>query len=312
MFRIGMIGAGIISGCHLAAVASHPKTQLVAVADLSEDRATKAAKPYGASVYTDYHQMLAQEQLDAVIINLPHGLHEACALECAEHGLHMLMEKPMSVSGASCRRILHACEKHRVLLQVGHIQRYRPENRAARAIIDSGELGQLVMISDLSTIDYFVPERPDWFLKKELAGGGISLNYGVHALDRFHYLSQSPLRSITGVCTCWNPESDVDGSAQFFAQAENGVSCSVTICGYPCKQEDVTMIYCTKGSMRLRANRDLYRTINGEYHAVDFSEYPPMFEAQWADFVEGLEIGQVLHNSGRKAMAYVNAIEAIW
>lgn len=67
------------------------------------------------------------------------------------------------------------------------------ENRAARAIIESGELGELVMIDDHSTGEYFTPERPAWFMTKKLAGGGVSINFGVHTLDRFCYLTGSNL-----------------------------------------------------------------------------------------------------------------------
>ena len=98
MYSFGMIGTGIIAGCHLEAIAAHPRTRLAAVADVVRPRAEAAAAPFGAAVYTDYHQMLKNEHLDAVIINLPHGLHEPCAIDCAEHGAHILLEKPMSVS----------------------------------------------------------------------------------------------------------------------------------------------------------------------------------------------------------------------
>lgn len=60
--------------------------------------------------------------------------------------------------------------KNGVLLQVGHVQRYIPQNRAARALIESGKLGVLAMISDLRTNNYFQPGRPRWFLEKRWPG----------------------------------------------------------------------------------------------------------------------------------------------
>ena len=176
MFSVGMIGAGIIGASHLAAVAGHPDTRLAAVADIAPGRAQQAAAPYGAHAYESYEEMLEREKLELVIINLPHGLHEACVLACAEKGTHILLEKPMSISYASCLRMNEACEKNGVLLQVGHVQRYIPQNRAARALIESGKLGALAMISDLRTNNYFQPGRPRWFLEKAMAGGGISIN----------------------------------------------------------------------------------------------------------------------------------------
>lgn len=85
-------------------------------------------------------------------------------------GIHILLEKPMSVSYASCLRMNEACEKNGVLLQVGHVQRYIPQNRAARALIESGKLGALAMISDLRTNNYFRPAVRAGFWKKRWLG----------------------------------------------------------------------------------------------------------------------------------------------
>src|SRR5699024_6817304 len=101
MLKVGMIGAGIISASHLAAVANHPDTCLAAVADLVEEKAHQAAEPYGARVYTDYEAMLAQEPLDLAIINLPHGLHEACVLACAGRGVHRSEERRVGDAGSA-------------------------------------------------------------------------------------------------------------------------------------------------------------------------------------------------------------------
>lgn len=312
MYSFGMIGTGIIAGCHLEAIAAHTRTRLAAVADVVRPRAEAAAAPFGAAVYTDYHQMLENEHLDAVIINLPHGLHEPCAIDCAEHGAHILLEKPMSVSPESCERIIQACERHHVLLQIGHVQRYRPENRAARAIIESGELGELVMIDDHSTGEYFTPERPAWFMTKKLAGGGVSINFGVHTLDRFCYLTGSSVASITGACTYQHPGSDVDGSAHFFLRAQSGVTGSVSISGYPSIPEEYTTLYLTKGAICIRPFVSVCKTTGGEYDPVDFSSYPGMFEAQMEDFVTAMDTGRVLYYTGAEGKRYVEAISSIW
>ncbi len=312
MYSFGMIGTGIIAGSHLKAIAAHPNTRLAAVADIDQSRAEAAAAPLGAAVYTDYHQMLESEKLDAVIINLPHGLHEPCAVDCAEHGAHILLEKPMSVSPESCARIIQACERHHVLLQIGHVQRYRPENRAARALVESGELGELVMIDDHSTGEYFTPKRPAWFKTKKMAGGGVSINFGVHTLDRFCYLTGSGVASITGNCTYKHPGSDVDGSAHFFLRAQSGVTGSVSISGYPSIPEEYTMLYLTKGAICIRPFVNVCKTNGGEYEPVDFSGYPGMFEAQLNDFVTAMDTGHVLHYTGEEGMSYIKAVSSIW
>ena len=103
MYTVAMIGAGAISANHLAAVAQHPDTQLIAVADLDLGRAQQAAAPFGAASYSDYREMLRQETPALVIVSLPHALHEECVLACAEAGAHILLEKMPFPDMMACR-----------------------------------------------------------------------------------------------------------------------------------------------------------------------------------------------------------------
>jgi len=312
MISVGMIGTGSIAPLHLKAIKAHPETTLVAVSDLSMDRAKKAAAPFGAAIYTDYREMLVQEKLDVVIINLPHALHEEAAIACAEHGVHILLEKPMSISLASCNRIIDVCKKENVLLQIGHVQRYMQENQACRAIIESGDLGELVMINDMRTTNYFEPSRPKWFLSKAMAGGGIWMNYGAHALDKLCYLTGSRIASANGVCTYHNAECDVDGSAQVFARTQNGVTAAITLCGYAVVPVHETMIYLSKGSLRMLNGEGLWKTTGTTYEQVDTSQYPDPFAAQWIDFIQGVQHGQILHCDGSYAAEIIAHLETIW
>ena len=295
MFSVGMIGAGIIGASHLAAVAGHPDTRLAAVADIAPGRAQQAAAPYGAHAYESYEEMLEREKLELVIINLPHGLHEACVLACAEKGIHILLEKPMSVSYASCLRMNEACEKNGVLLQVGHVQRYIPQNRAARALIESGKLGALAMISE-----------------KAMAGGGISINYAAHSLDKICYLTQSDIAWATGSCTYLQPGTDVDGSAQMLLRTSSGISASISLCGYSVVPIDETMLFFANGSLRLHTGSDLSVTCGSGYETVDTSSYPNAFEAQWADFISGVRAGRILYCDGTYGASIVRTIELLY
>lgn len=312
MISVAMIGAGIIAASHMSAIAAHPGTYLCAVADLISERAEAAANPYGANAYTDYLEMLDIEKPDAVIINLPHALHEVCVLACAARRIHVLLEKPMSVSSDSCQRINDACQQAGIVLQVGHIQRYIPENRAAQAIIASGRLGQLALIHDLRVTNYFTPNRPHWFLQKKMAGGGIWMNYGAHSLDKLWYLTGSPITRITGSCTWMAAGTDVEGSAQVLAHTASGVTANISISGYPTVSVDETMIFGSEGSLRLHTGTGLWIAGTECYENVDTSSYPNPFDAQWSDFIRGIAVGRAYHCSGSYGAAIVEKIESVW
>lgn len=314
MIRVGVIGAGIIAQDHFKAIEQHPESVLCAVADIVPGRAEEAAKPYGAAAYTDYLEMLDAEKPDAVIVNLPHFLHEACAIACAQRGIHTLLEKPMSVSEDSCQRINAAFAESGALLQIGHVQRYLEHNRKAKEIIDSGELGKIVMIHLYRSAKYFAESRPRWFLKKETAGGGMWMNLGTHCLDKTCFLTDSTIDTLVGQCAYTEvPEGvDVDAGAQAFVRTASGVTAAITVCGYnpvvPGEQVDIHM---TKGSLRIRGSAlRIYR--NGIEEAVDVGEYPAPFVAQWTDFVQGLKQGKVLCNDGKYAAHIVRHIESLY
>lgn len=311
MIRVCVIGAGIVAKRHILAIDGHPESVLAGVADIIVERAQEAAAPYGASAYTDYIEMLDAEKPDACIINLPHGLHEAAAVACARRGIHTLLEKPMSVSYASCQRINEAFRQSGALLQVGHPQRYNVGNRKARELIESGEFGQVVMISNIRAANYFVDKRPRWFLKKEMSGGGIWMNFGAHCLDKLCFLTGSTVQSVTGSCTYHAPGVEVDGSAQVLARTENGVTAAITICGYSVTPVEEVIIYLTEGNIRICGDK-VWISRDGKDEPADVSGYTPTFIAQWGEFMEGVLAGKILHCDGEYAAHIVRHIESLY
>lgn len=312
MYSVGMIGAGIIGAKHVSAVCAHSETRLAAVADIDLSRAKQASQGCNAKAYGSYEEMLESEGLDIAIINLPHGLHEECVIACAKKGIHILLEKPMSVSYESCLRMKKACDEAGVLMQIGHVQRYIPQNRAAFDIIQSGTLGKLAMISDLRTNNYFTDSRPAWFLNKAMAGGGISMNYAAHSLDKICYLTQSKIAQINGTCTYFKENTDVDGSAQMLLKTQSGVSAAISLCGYAVVPVDETMLFFEKGSIRLHTGTDVAVTYGTEYKALDTSCYPDAFDAQWAEFIQGINQGKIIGCDSTYGAEIVRSIELLY
>ena len=312
MLKCGVIGAGIISKRHLDALIKHPNTAVAAIADLDREKAVRAARNCGAAAYTDYKEMLEQERLDMVIINLPHALHEESSLLCAKKGIHVLLEKPMSISAASCQRITQAFEDAGLVLQIGHVQRYFPENQKAKELLLSGRYGKLVMIEDVRTSLYFTPARPAWFLKKELSGGGIMMNLGAHSLDKIMYLTDSHIKQIYGYCGCESPGRGVEGRAQALLETESGVSASITLCGYNDVPFDETTLYCTGGVIKLNTGNGLKVWDGSRYQDVEYQKEIQPFDQQLSDFVKAVEGGQRPVTDGQYSGEIIELIEQIY
>ena len=309
--KLCVIGAGIIAESHMKAIGQTGGAQAVAVADIVLDKAGQLAARFECRAYTDYKMMLETERPDAAIVTLPHKLHTEAAVFCAERGIHVLMEKPMAVSTAGCDAMIDAARRGGVKLMVGHVGHYIHENRRAREIVRSGELGELVMIADTRNTDYFVPGRPGWFLRKELAGGGIFMNLGSHSIDKILFLTGSGIRRITGTVN-GKTGLDVEGAAQAFLELSNGVSAVVNCNGYKTPYVNETMLYFTEGTVRLQSGSGLWVSRGGEYEPVSCPnrDQDPI-QLQLEDFIACIERNEeppVTEEQGRQVIAAIEAV----
>lgn len=232
MFKIGIIGAGKISRRHAVAVASHAKSRLVAVADIILQRAEMLASEFGANSYANYERMFEKEELDAVIINLPHGLHCSAGEFFLKRGVHVLLEKPMANTVSECDRLIAASKQGHAKLAVGHVQKYFPAHKKVREMVEQENYGKLCMTEEIRNSDYFTESRPSWFFQKQLSGGGVLMNVGAHSLDKLLYIVGGKINSIHGNVTTKMPNKEVEGQVQLLLKMRDGISSVVSISGY--------------------------------------------------------------------------------
>jgi len=232
MFKIAIVGTGIIAGTHIDAMNKLGGCELAALCDINEQRLNELCEKHGVPGCTDYKKLPELCDFDAVIINLPHGLHKDASVFFLEAGKHVLVEKPMANTVEECDAMLAAAEKSGKKLAVGHIQRFFRPNRIVKELVENGELGKLCMYVEQRSINYFLPNRPAWFTNKKMAGGGIVMNYGAHAFDKLFYITGKCPVSVTASTANLINDKDVEGHAQIFARFEDGLSASVTFSGY--------------------------------------------------------------------------------
>ncbi len=251
MFKIGLIGCGKISTGHVRAFETIEDANITAACDISEANLKVVCEKTGARGYGDYKEMVEKEELDLVVINLPHGLHGEATCFCAERGVDIFLEKPMGISVADCENMINTCKKHGVMLWVGHLQRYMEANKFAKELIDSGELGELVGFFEVRNGEYFVPGRPAWFGKKAMSGGGITINLGAHCLDKLKYFSGSEVEDICGSIHM-HDGLDCEDGVQAFVKMKNGVVGTFDLIGYTTQNVYETVLYLTNGEIRMR------------------------------------------------------------
>src|ERR671932_110590 len=136
--RIGVVGTGAMGRYHLERLAGGvPDAQVVAVSDVNLEGATAVGEPLGARAYADGHELIADGQVEAVLIASPGPTHEEFTLACLAADKPVLCEKPLAPTVDACLRVLEAeAAKGRRVVQVGFMRRYDDGFRALKAAAD--------------------------------------------------------------------------------------------------------------------------------------------------------------------------------
>ncbi|MDK2870479.1 MAG: UDP-N-acetylglucosamine 3-dehydrogenase [Pyrococcus sp.] len=188
MLRVGVVGVGNM-GFHHARVyselAREGKVELVGVADVNFERAREVAKKFNTIPYADYKE-LAKEDLDAVSIAVPTSLHKQVAIEFMERGINVLVEKPIAESIESAREMIRVAKENKVILMVGHIERFNPAVIKLKESIEKGLLGEVVSISAKRVGPMAIRIRDV----------GIIIDLGVHDIDVISYLFNDRVRKV--------------------------------------------------------------------------------------------------------------------
>ena len=190
--NLGIIGLGFIGKVHLRNCLSLKSANVVAVADVSK-KALKYARELGVKrLFTDYHELLKQPDVDAVVISLPTYLHAPCAISAAEEGKHIFLEKPLARNPAEGKDILSAVKKYDVILMVGYPLRFTLGFVNLKKRMEDGTLGdiQTAYAVNIGAGPFFhraegiIPRPiPEWWLNKELTGGGALMDLGSHMIN---------------------------------------------------------------------------------------------------------------------------------
>ena len=224
--RVAVIGCGRISVMHLVPASVLEEAELVACCDIKAERANAAAEKFGITAYTDYKEMIAQENLDAVHICLPHYLHTKVACYAFEHGVNVISEKPMDVDYASAENAVKLAKEKDVLYGVIFQCRYNNSAQLVKKAVTEGKLGKI--ISARSTLtwsrsdDYY--SLSDWKGTWDKEGGGVIIDQAIHSIDLVNWIIDSDVADISvEMANRGHQKVFVEDSAEGLITYKNGV-----------------------------------------------------------------------------------------
>lgn len=270
--RIGIIGTGGIAGSHIASYKKQPDVEVVAGADLIPGKAEKFFKDNGveAKAFTDYKEMVDTMNLDAVSVCTYNRTHAECTIYALEHGLPVLLEKPMTVTLDEAIAIREAEKKSGKIVSVGFQPRFDANMQMIKKIVQSGELGRVYYVQTGGGRRHGIPVSwSETFIENDKAGLGALGDIGCYSIDLvMNALGNPKPLTVTGTATDYfgtTPEAysqvgkpecakkfTVDDFASAYIRLEGGIILDFRIAWYMhLDTPGDTIIMGTKGSLRI-------------------------------------------------------------
>lgn len=336
--KVGIIGCGgIAQNAHIPGYQRLENVKVVACCDVVESVARMVAEKFSIPRYfTDYEKMLKSVDLDAVSVCTPNSLHKEPTIMALEHGVHVLVEKPIATSAEDGAAMVRAARKAGKILIVGFQERFNPYGMVIKRFVERGDLGWIYYNRAV-----YLRRRgvPTWgaFLDRGLQGGGALIDIGVHALDLAMYLQgfKKPV-SVMGraytlfgkdreaaeanIWGAWDTEKfEVDDNAFAVVTMEDG-SFLVLEASWAShiKSQNLFNVYLrgTKGGAQLDPP-EIYMDRNG----VAFDMTPVIHtKPDWREqsyikirkFIESIEAGKPLYAPGEEGVIVQSVIDAIY
>ena len=270
--RIGIIGTGGIANSHIASYLKQPDVEVVAGADLIPGKAAEFFKSHEveAKDFTNYKEMIDTMNLDAVSVCTYNCTHAECTIYALEHGLPVLLEKPMTVTLEEAVAIRESEKKSGKIVSVGFQPRFDANMQMIKKIVQSGELGRIYYVQTGGGRRHGIPVSwSETFIEKDKAGLGALGDIGCYSIDLvMNALGNPKPLTVSGTATDYfgtTPEAysqvgkpecakkfGVDDFASAYIRLEGGIILDFRIAWYMhLDTPGDTIIMGTKGSLRI-------------------------------------------------------------
>ncbi len=263
----GIVGCGSIGPWHADAVKANSElAMLVQVCDVVEERAREMAEKYDCSYVTSLDELVANDDIQAVSICTPSGLHAEHAIAAAEAGKHILCEKPLDITLERIDAMIEAAAANNVKLASVFQRRTWPNCIKIREAVQGGKLGKLVLgdcyQKYFRSHEYYASS--DWRATWELDGGGALMNQGVHGIDQVLWVMGRAAR-VTGYCRRLVRNISVDDTSVAAVEFANGALGTLVTTTSVSPGEDCRMeIHGDCGSITMHGNTITQWAIEGE------------------------------------------------
>jgi len=251
--KYGIAGLGGAWMFHSAGVRNNDKIKFISAFDIDERKLKKASRIYNMEYYTDYDEFLKSD-IDAVLIMVPHFLHEEFVIRAARAGKHVLCEKPMARTLEECDNMINTTENAGVKFMIAENHRFLPAHKYIADAVRQGLLGDIFLIRAYEGVNE-IPGLMDpdlWKGDPIKAGGGSLMDMGVHKFATIQWILNDNVDSAYSWITkqCTTLEAKAEDNAMVYLKYKKGtivdIVLSFTVISPPTNSLE---IYGTKGTI---------------------------------------------------------------
>jgi len=320
--KVGLIGAGL-QGKRRGRAIKQCGDQILAVADIQPERAQLLTDELGCEATANWEEVVAREDIEAVIVCTPPNLHLSMCVDALEQGKHVLCEKPLARNPEEAQQILAVAENSGGTLKCGFNHRHHPGIQQAREWLDEGTIGELMFIR----CRYGIGGRPgydkEWRADPEISGGGQLMDQGMHALDLSRWFLGDFAEVFGSLQTAFWDVAPLEDNAFCLLRTEGGQTASIHVSwtqwknlfsfelfgrnGYIIVQGLGGSYGTEQAILGKRAFLEPFREEIVEFHGEDNS-----WSDEWREFVSAINESRQPLGSGRDGLEAVRLAYALY
>ena len=270
--NVAIVGAGGIASTHFLGY-QKAGAKLVGFVEVSPETRAKRQTEWDAPGFASFAELLKATNPEAISVCTPNAFHLPLTLEAIQHGIHVLCEKPLSLSLAECQQMIDAAHSAGVVLQTGHHLRSNWYVQQAKKIMKSGDLGRVTFLRLRQSHDWGGSGRvPETFSTYAKAGGGTLLDNGCHLMDLVRYLGGDVASIYAQIATLAYPV-EVEDLALVHLELRSGALASIENSWSSVGFEEGFWVYGTKGTLECSFTGGQARELRHFHRASQHNEW---------------------------------------
>ena len=315
--RVGVVGAGVQATRRLPALRA--EDQVVAVSGPAKDAVADLAGRYGAAALRDWHDLVARDDVDAVVVATPPNAHEEISVAALRGGKHVLCEKPLASSSAAAERMARAATDAGRVLHCGFNHRFHPAVARLREVVWSGRFGDPLAATGVYGHGIRDGYRDEWRADPAVVSGGQLMEQGIHLIDLMGWILGPVAEVVAQSQTCFGLPGGLEDDAHVLLRTASGRVAFVRSSLNQWRNRFLLEVTCERATVRVDGIGGSYgdQTLTVDHRgAGPFEQHVEMYRgadrswaAEWRRFTELAAAVPAAppDPAGRRALATVEA-----